>query len=153
MRITPRRLTLAILPVVVVSLPVGLSVAAGQKSSSDESHPKIEAIDTAISQMKPDPNPDLTAEERHVQSAAKIDQIVEDAGGTVRRNVPDDVVVSIPPNPLDGIDMEADDRFCEKLKKLAPNDHTCELDRMVQAGTIPPGDYTQAQIDALFGGE
>jgi len=129
--------------------------AANDESSSDQGQPAIDAIEAGMKQLKPDPNPDLSAEERRQQTSARITELirqsVEQVGGYEQEELPPGVV-RLYPHPLDGIDREADDRFCAELARTLPDDHTCALNRMVQSGEIPPGDYTQDQIDALFGG-
>jgi len=109
------------------------------------------------------PKPEGTYEERTKVMSAALDKIAQKAsiatsGESEPIELPPGVVIRVSPEPLAGIDREKDAAFCAKVaKELAarglPEDHTCDLQDMVQDGELPPGDYTQAQIDRLFGAD
>ncbi|MDQ5894846.1 MAG: hypothetical protein QG596_1107 [Actinomycetota bacterium] len=124
-----------------------------------QSRQEINEIDDKIRSLSPtDLPPGLSPQERHEAGAARIQAIIDEVakrpGGIEKASpYPPGVVIRIKPNPLQGQNLQQYDEFCERVAERLPNSRSCDLNRMVQAGQLPPGDYTQAQIDRIFEGD
>lgn len=122
-----------------------------------QSYREINEINNRIKSLSPsDLPPGLSPQDRHEAGAdriqAMIDEVAERPGGIEKAApYPPGVVIRIQPNPLEGQNMRQYDAFCEQVAERMPNNHSCDLNRMVQAGELPPGDYTKAQINRIFG--
>lgn len=141
--------------------PVGPAVAdrvsdllGGERTQSRQ---EINEIEESIRSLSPTDLPrGLSPQERHEASAERIQAIIDEVAkrpGGIEKAAPypPGVIIRIQPNPLDGQNLKEYDAFCEKVTERLPNNRTCALNRMVQSGKLPPGDYTRAQIDRIFG--
>lgn len=149
---------LFLLAVLAVS-PVGTAVAdrVSELLGGDDysqSRQLAPQIDEAIQAIRPSNDPSLTPAERFELGNQKIQAAVrgvqEEAGVSPEPALPPGVVTRLKASPLNGLNLDEYRAFCAKVAKLAPNDHSCELNFMVQNGEIRPGNYTQAQIDEIF---
>jgi len=153
MGITPRRFALVFIAALAVAMPVGMSVAA--KESPQEQNDRAMAASFAeLREVGADPDPDMSFEERHEKNAAAMLDIAERAakaaGGRLVESYPPGVVFRADPNRLDEVDPEEYASFCARVAKTNPDDHSCELNYMAQAGEIRPGYYTQEDIEAVI---
>jgi len=152
MGITRKRFALVFIAALAVALPVGFSVASSQSPSQNER--AMDAAHADLREIGVKPDPSLTFDERRERSNAEMNEIAERAaeaaGGRLEPPFPPGVVFRAHPNPLDEVDPEQYASFCARIAKSHPEDRSCELNKLVQAGEIPPGDYTQEEIDAVF---
>lgn len=152
MGIIPRRVVLVVIALVSACLPVGLSMAAKQSASPNEIATKN--AEGQLMKIGANLDPKMSFEERYAASSKEMNEIArnqaEAAGGSMQPQLPPGVVIRLHPNPLDGIDPVEYAKFCEQVQRLAPDDKSCQLNQLVQEGKIPPGEYTQADIDAVI---
>jgi len=97
--------------------------------------------------------PGVSREERRRLTTEQMLGIANNAaeaagGGEVI--LPEGVDVRVSPRPLDGIDPDVYANFCERVAVTHPNDQSCQINYMAQSGELPPGDYTQEEIDRIL---
>lgn len=149
---------LALLGVVLLGAialsPAGPATANHLKDLFTSDQALIQESESELKQISGASIKNGSAYERREVTNAQITDVAEETAaetGGAEVHLPPGVVVRIHPNPLDGIDLDQYRRFCEQTALEVPDDHTCDLNMLVQEGKIPPGDFTADDIDRIFG--
>lgn len=90
-----------------------------------------------------------TPQQRMELSAAEINAITKESSEKLGGG-PGGVILRPPLDPSVAARIGTDRSDCALVIERFPDDHTCELAELIQAGKLPPGYYSQAKIDAIF---